>query len=150
VNFHIREIRENELDIIHSLEEDIYDTPWSCSFFKLMAKLEKNLFLVAVNDNLIVGYTVGEVESRGIKGKAGHIMNVAVKKQFRNQGIATSLLDELERRIKRDGAEISYLEVRVSNVKAQELYKNRGYKFIRKIENYYGEEDAFVMTKKLE
>ena len=63
MNFHIREIRENELDIIHSLEEDIYDTPWSCSFFKLMAKLEKYLFLVAVNDNLIVGYTVGEVES---------------------------------------------------------------------------------------
>jgi ribosomal-protein-alanine N-acetyltransferase len=149
VIFHIREIRENELDIIHSLEEEIYDTPWSRSFFKLMAKLEKNLFLVAVNDNLIVGYTIGEVESRGIKGKAGHIMNLAVKKQFRNKGIATSLMDELERRIKSDGAEISYLEVRISNIKAQELYKNRGYKIIRKIENYYGKEDAFVMTKKL-
>jgi ribosomal-protein-alanine N-acetyltransferase len=115
-----------------------------------MAKLEKNLFLVAVNDNEIVGYSVGEVESRGKNGKAGHIMNVAVKKQFRNKGIATSLMDELERRIKKQGVQISYLEVRISNVIAQELYKNRGYAFLRKIENYYGDEDALVMTKKLE
>ncbi len=150
MNFHIREVREDELDIIHLLEENIYDTPWSRSFITLMAKLEKKFFLVAVKDNKIVGYSVGEVESRGKKRNTGHIMNVAVKKSFRNQGIASGLLDELERRIKENGAEISYLEVRISNVKAQELYKNRGYIFLRKIENYYGDEDAFVMTKKLE
>jgi len=148
VTIKIRRAREKDLDIVHNIEKNIYENPWSKSFFRLMSKIADELFIIAEKESEIIGYSVGEVESRK-RGKVGHLMNIAVKKAYRNQGIGTRLMDVMEARFEEKGANSSYLEVRVSNHNAQKLYRKRGYLYVRRVKNYYGDEDAFVMTKKL-
>lgn len=149
MNVKIRDVKEEELDLVHNIEKKTYEKPWSRSFFKLMAKVSDGLFIVAIEAEEIVGYSVGEVEIRKKGEKTGHLMNIAVKKRYRNQGIGTKLMDEMEDRFIEKGCNLSYLEVRDSNQKAQKLYRERGYNYVRREKNYYGNEDAFIMAKKL-
>ncbi len=120
------------------------------NFFRLMANMNPELFIVATVDEKLVGYTVGELDARRDGKTVGHVMNVAVEPRHRNRGIGTLLMDELEARFLRLGAAAAYLEVRESNVGAQRLYSHRGYVYLRKVEGYYGDEDGLVMTKTLE
>jgi ribosomal-protein-alanine N-acetyltransferase len=146
----LREFREGDLETIHRIERSSYPTPWSMNFFRLMANMNPELFIVATVEEGLVGYTVGELEARGNGRKVGHVMNVAVDTRHRNRGVGTMLMDELEARFHRLGATAAYLEVRESNLDAQRLYSRRGYVFLRKAEAYYGDEDGLVMTKALD
>lgn len=142
----LRDLREGDLDDIHRIECGSYPTPWSMNFFRLMANMNPELFIVATLDGELVGYTVGELDVRRDMW-AGHVMNVAVDPRHRDRGIGTMLMDELEARFRGLGAKAAYLEVRESNVDAQRLYSRRGYALLRKADGYYGDEDGLVMTK---
>ncbi len=149
----IREAVEEDLRIIQGIEEEVYPKPWTFNFFRIMFHMNDGLFIVAASDNDIVGYSVGEIEIMGRVDRprnTGHVMNIAVRRDFQGKGVGTMLLDELESRFIKRGANIAYLEVRESNSKAQQVYKNRGYQYVRTSENYYGDEDAFIMTKRLD
>jgi len=146
----IRELREGDLEEIRRIERASYPTPWSMNFFRLMANMNPELFIVATVEEELVGYTVGEVDARGNGKKVGHVMNVAVDPRHRHRGVGTMLLDELEVRFLRLGATAAYLEVRESNVDAQRIYSRRGYVYLRKVEGYYRDEDGLVMTKPLD
>jgi ribosomal-protein-alanine N-acetyltransferase len=146
----LREFREGDLEEVHRIERCSYPTPWSMNFFRLMANMNPELFIVATVDEELVGYTVGEVDTRRNGGKVGHVMNVAVDSRHRDRGVGTLLMEELEARFLRLGATVAYLEVRESNVDAQRLYSRRGYVNLRKVEGYYGDEDGLVMTKALD
>jgi ribosomal-protein-alanine N-acetyltransferase len=146
----LRGHREGDLEAVHRIERSSYPKPWSMNFFRLMANMNPELFLVATVDEELVGYTVGEVDTRRNGVKVGHIMNVAVDSRHRHRGVGTLLMEELEARFLRLGATVAYLEVRESNVDAQRLYSRRGYVYLRKVEGYYGDEDGLIMTKALE
>lgn len=149
----IRDAVEEDLPVIHDIESTVYPSPWTLNFFRIMFHMNQGLFIVATWEGDIVGYTVGEIEIMGKASSprnAGHILNIAVSTDFQGKGAGTILLDELERRFISKGGDISYLEVRESNARAQRVYRNRGYRYVRKAENYYGDEDAFIMTKVLE
>lgn len=146
----LRELREGDLEEIHRIERASYPTPWSMNFFRLMANMNPELFIVATVNEELVGYTVGELDARGNGRKVGHVMNFAVDSRHRDRGVGTMLMDELEARFLRLGATAAYLEVRESNVDAQRLYSRRGYVYLRKVEGYYGDEDGLIMTKALD
>jgi ribosomal-protein-alanine N-acetyltransferase len=148
----IREALESDLVEIHVIEKEMYPTPWSFSFFKMMHLLKETIFIVATENDEIMGYSVGEVEKMG-KPKApiqvGHVLNVAVSQNNQQKGIGSLLLDEIEGRFIEKEAEMAYLEVRESNTKAQTIYKKRGYQYVRTSKGYYGDEDGFIMMKTL-
>ena len=146
----LRELREGDLEEVHRIEMGSYPTPWSMNFFRLMANMNPELFIVATVGQELVGYAVGELNERGTGTRVGHVMNVAVDARHRGRGVGTMLMEELESRFIRLGASAAYLEVRESNVDAQRLYTRRGYLFLRKVEGYYGDEDGLVMTKALD
>ena len=144
---------EEDLEHIHRIESDLYPKPWTFNFFRIMFHINEDLFINAVDNEEIIGYAVGEIEKRGkvvTPKKAGHVLNIAVQSQYQGMGVGTMLLDEIENRFLSKGADIVYLEVRESNMRAQQVYKHRGYEYVRTAENYYGDEDGFIMTKKLE
>ena len=117
-----------------------------------MFHTNEGLFIVATSEGNIVGYTIGEIEIMGradMKRNAGHVMNVAVQSDYQGKGVGTMLLDELEVRFIKRGASVAYLEVRESNTRAQQIYRNRGYHYVRTSENYYSDEDGYIMTKRL-
>ena len=97
--------------------------------------------LVADIGNLVVGYVV--LQHRDFESK---IMSIAVKKEFRRRGIGSNLLKKAIESVKEKGKRRLLLEVRVSNIPAQNLYKKYGFKVVDILRSYYADgEDAYLM-----
>ena len=72
---------------------------------------------------------------------------IIVDSDYRNIGIATKLLKELEKTYK--NIDNITLEVRESNSSAINFYLKNGFKEVAKRKNYYRDEDGILMIKKL-
>ena len=78
------------------------------------------------------------------------IESVFVKKEFRKQGLASLLINGLENELKEKKIEKIFLEVRKSNLPAQNLYIKFGFNKISERKNYYSDgEDAVIMAKEM-
>lgn len=77
-----------------------------------------------------------------------HISTMAVDTSHQGQGIGQLLLVTAIERATDSGANIMSLEVRVSNTKAQNLYRKYGFKVVGRRRRYYSDnrEDALIMT----
>ena len=100
--------------------------------------------LVADTGSKIAGYIV----TMDVDEFTGKIIAFAVKKEFRGMGIGKMLLSEAIKRLEGRGKRKITLEVRVSNVPAQNLYKKFGFEIIDVIHGYYSDgEDAYLMVR---
>lgn len=107
--------------------------------------LEKyNKIYVAVIDEQIVGMLMAIVLYETCE-----ILNIVVKKEYRNQKIATNLIDTLISEFS-DTIEMLTLEVAVDNINAINLYKKFGLEIVNTRKNYYGNKDAYLMGVKYE
>jgi ribosomal-protein-alanine N-acetyltransferase len=90
---------------------------------------------------------VGFIVSRLIAGEL-HINNVAVRSEFRRQGIAAQLLSAVLSEGRSHGARLAFLEVRAGNAAAQGLYQSRGFQVVGRRRRYYNQpvEDALLMS----
>lgn len=128
-------------------------------------------FLVAEVDDSVVGYAMSRVEETadplllGVAGgdleaarlqlveprRVGHLISIAVLGEYRGRGIGSALLSqtmEVMRGVYMVGS--LFLEVRVSNTPAINLYRKYGFKTVRRVPHYYRDgEDAYVMVAKL-
>jgi len=77
-----------------------------------------------------------------------HVTTMAVLPEHRRAGVATALLLELLQEARRGGARVATLDVRVSNVDAQRLYRAFGFIEVGRRVRYYDDngEDALIMT----
>lgn len=82
-----------------------------------------------------------------VAGEA-HISTIAVHPNWRRRGIGELLLVAMLDRAIELGAEIATLEVRVSNIVAQNLYRKYGFEQVGLRRRYYRDrdEDALIMT----
>ena len=89
---------------------------------EIKKKLERDpdLFLVAEVDGQIVGSVLG-----GFDGRRGMMYHLAVASEFRQQGIGTLLMDELEHRLREKGCIRYYLLVTRDNPNAIHFYEQR-------------------------
>lgn len=85
----------------------------------------------------------------GTEGNA-HVTTVGVAPEHRRRGLAALLLSHLEGALKIRGVGAVVLEVRVSNIAAQVLYKQSDYSVVQRLQKYYNNgEDGFLMMKSL-
>jgi ribosomal protein S18 acetylase RimI-like enzyme len=91
---------------------------------EILKKLTRDpdLFLVAEYDDQIVGAVLGAFD-----GRRGMMYHLAVRKEFRNNGIGTLLTNELEKRLLAKGCIRYYLLVTKDNKDAQTFYENSGW-----------------------
>ncbi len=77
-----------------------------------------------------------------------HISTIAVDPGYREQGIGQLLLVTTIEQAVKLGAYIISLEVRVSNIAAQNLYHKYGFRVVGRRRRYYSDnrEDALIMT----
>lgn len=113
-------------------------------------------FLVAELNAEIVGYVMCRIEygfshlRRLSLVRKGHVVSVAVVDEHRGKGLGTHLLQTAHGEMRKRSATECYLEVRVSNERAVELYKRLGYKVCGRLEAYYRDgEAAFLMATPL-
>ena len=119
--------------------------PWS--FQMLASSFDSESFhgILAEDGGEIIGYG-------GITVAAGtaDIANVAVTEPYRHSGVGTAIISELLKIASSLGAEKVFLEVRVSNSTAMQLYLKNGFKGAYARTRYYSDgEDCLVMVKEL-
>ncbi len=98
----------------------------------------------AVHEGRMIGFVGGDIKhSQGV----GWITTLAVLPAYRRMGIGKALLEACENEMKMPQVKLS---VRRSNIQAQVLYYESGYKQKDIWKNYYdGGEDALVLEKQL-
>ena len=134
-----------DLQQVLAIENECFEDPWSARYFKLSLKRPKSydFFYVARCEGTIMGYIVFAVLY-----EEGHILNIAVPAIYQRQGIGRFLLASALDMIQgREGCEV-FLEVSVSNLPAQYLYRQFGFRICGIRKNYYGRhKDAYVFRK---
>lgn len=139
----IRRMVLSDLDQVMGIEEASFSSPWShASFIHEIAQNPRAVYIVAVRGDRIVGYA-----GMWVIFDEGHITNVAVHPQHRRTGIARMLLAELTGIGCAQGVLRYTLEVRVSNIPAQTLYIDIGFRVAGTRKRYYQDnnEDAYIM-----
>ncbi len=91
---------------------------------EIAKKLQRDpdLFLVAEDDGKIVGTVIG-----GYDGRRGLIYHLAVARAYRQRGIGTLLMNEVERRLRAKGCVRAYLLIKRGNEQVVEFYRQRGW-----------------------
>ena len=140
----IRFMRLKDVDAVADLEKATFARPWSQESFR--QELTRNAvarYLVAEENGEILGYAGAWVIL-----DESHITNIAVREDARGRGLGRSLTAELLQILSNLGACYATLEVRVSNVRAQNLYKSLGFISVGKRKRYYEDnnEDAYLMV----
>ncbi len=129
---------------ILAIEAVSYPRPWSQGVFDSeidQMRSGSRHYIVARRGRDIVGYA-------GLWFSAGdaHVTNVAVRPDARRTGVASHLLLTLADEVRRRSCAAWTLEVRVSSVGAQELYRRFGFVPAGIRPRYYeNTEDAIVM-----
>ncbi|BGP46295.1 N-alpha-acetyltransferase 20 [Rhodotorula kratochvilovae] len=102
----------------------------------------------------LMGYVMGKTEGRG-RDWHGHVSAITVSPQHRRLGLASMMMDLLEKVSEQEEGWFVDLFVRQSNDLAIGLYKSLGYMIYRRVRAYYGggpgekDEDAYDMRKSL-
>ena len=144
----LRRLLLDDLREIEEIERRSYPTPWSRSMFAGELAKPSSICLGAFQaddeEAALVGYLI---VSRYVD--AWHVMNVAVDPQHRGRGVGTMLLERLFDLTADDARRGYTLEVRVTNVKAIELYERLGFRSRGLRRGYYTDnrEDALIMWK---
>jgi ribosomal protein S18 acetylase RimI-like enzyme len=92
---------------------------------EMQKKLQRDpdLFLVAESEGCIVGTVIG-----GYDGRRGLIYHLAVKREFRGDGLGSQLMTEVEMRLRAKGCLKCYLVVMKDNTEAMRFYESIGWR----------------------
>lgn len=145
LNMEIVKMTKKHLDSVYKIEKECFSNPWSKK--SLEDELFKNkfaIYIVALDENKVIGYggmwhIINE----------GHITNIAVTEKYRNQGVATAIVNKLsEIAISKEMIGLT-LEVRMANESAKALYTKLGFRVEGIRKEYYSDtlEDALIMWK---
>ena len=142
-NIALRPMQVDDLDAVMAIEPTIYSHPWTRGNF---------------SDSLASGYSAWVMEEQGqIIGYAlmmrvldeAHLLNLSVAKSHQRRGLGRYLLQHMMMQAQRYNASNMFLEVRVSNVSAIQLYERLGFCEMAIRRGYYpahhGREDAMLM-----
>ena len=143
----IRKMREEDIDEVYRIEEDLFPMPWpKRSFVFEVSNRSTTYAIVATEDETIIGYAIGWFVTDEL-----HIGNVAVRRDRQGTGVGRELLEDFLREASTREASCVTLEVRASNVKAIGLYRRYGFKGVAIRRGYYTDngEDAMVMLAEL-
>ena len=134
------------LDDVYIIETECFSHPWSKQSLEEELNNETSLFLVAKEENEVIGYI-----GMSIVIDEGYIFNVAVREKYRNKGVATALINELVTYGKKNNFSFITLEVRESNLPAISLYSKFGFIKAGERKDYYSnpKENAILLTKYL-
>lgn len=118
---------------LKNMDDEYHDNPFSN-------------FLFALYGDEVVGYI-----DYLLTFNSATIMQICVDQKYRRKHIASLLLEEMENTFPKEGenrVDFVTLEVRKSNIAAQELYKKFNYELVTTKRNYYEDgEDALYMVK---
>ena len=140
-------MNEVDADAIFAIECAATEFPWSLSQFVGCIQ-SGNTSTVLEIGNVICGFSVFQ---RVLDESS--LLNIAVHPSQQTKGLGRCLLEYGLSELAKAGVKKCFLEVRVSNVRAQNLYLSLGFHQVGIRKNYYPghetREDALVMSRQL-
>ena len=149
----IRRCEERDLNSVVNINMATLPEHYSDYFFESLLRELPEAFIVAEVGDKVIGYIMCKIEF-GFSNfrklgfvKKGHVVSVAVLEQHRGKGIGKALmLEGINGVLNRKSDEI-YLEVRVSNTQAIQMYQRLGFQIKSRLRSYYRDgEDAYLMA----
>lgn len=145
-NFILRRMTPQDINEVMQIEKESFAVPWSQESY--LAELTNTFATYLVCD------CGGEIAGYGgiwVVFEEAHITNVAIASSFRQTGLGTVLMQEMEKVAREKKANRILLEVRPSNQAALTMYRNLNYLPSGLRKQYYSDnnEDAIIMTKLL-
>jgi ribosomal-protein-alanine N-acetyltransferase len=127
-------MKDNDIPDVVAIERASFKFPKDEAIFRE----DEHKYLVAKDEDKIVGYI-------GIEKilDETHIINMAVDPKYRGKGIGKRLMQHVL-----NDEDVFFLEVRVSNDYAKNVYQRYGFEVIDTRKGYYTDgEDAYVMRR---
>jgi ribosomal-protein-alanine N-acetyltransferase len=144
--YRIRTASVADAERLAVLERAVFSDPWSRDgLAELLAAPHVTARVAEARDG-IIGYAI----SRSI-GTTAELLNLAVEPRHRRRGLGQALLDDMLGALRARGITEVFLEVRVSNQPARQLYERAGFRPAGMRRAYYRRplEDALVLRRDL-
>lgn len=141
---YLREMRCRDVKEVAQLEQELFQTPWSCAAFREELDNKLSTIYVLLRSDRIIGYAIYWIVVDEVQ-----IMKIALVPALRRLGIATWLLETIFQNARHSQAKKVFIEVRASNKNAVEFYKKNGFVVQGIRRNYYTAptEDALCMRR---
>jgi [ribosomal protein S18]-alanine N-acetyltransferase len=145
----LRVMTTADLGSVLALEVELFgEEAWSRPMLEgeLAQQPGSRHYLVAEQDGQVIGYA-GLLAA----GRQADVVTIAVTGARQGQGTGAALLAALLAEARRRGCAEIFLEVRVDNLRAQQLYRSRGFEQVGLRRGYYQPSgtDALVMRRSL-
>jgi len=154
--FKLRKFKTDDLQKVMHINRVCLPENYGDYFFIDLYNRFPETFIVAEENGEVVGYIMCRMElglsNFGFGGlvKKGHIVSIAVLPAYRRKGVGEALVKKAIEGMRFYNAKQCFLEVRVTNTPAINLYKKLGFEVTRTVNGYYSDgENAYVMSTKL-
>jgi ribosomal-protein-alanine N-acetyltransferase len=145
VDVEITKVAPDFIEDICEIERESFSEPYPSYMLASIARETPETFLVAISRSKVVGYVLTLLNK-----DEGHVLSIAVQRDFRRKRIGSRLMAEISEVLRRKGIRRIRLEVRLSNHGAKEFYGQLGFREKGLTRGYYRDgEDAVNMVREL-
>ncbi len=155
--YQVRPFSTQDLNAVVEINLSCLPENYNHSFYLTLYYRFPKTFIVASSEQNVVGYIMCRMElgfseiHRFNLIKKGHIVSVAILPDYRRKGLGKAMLNKAMEGMREYNAKEGYLEVRVSNQPAIDLYTKLGFSISKKSKSYYKDgEDAYIMAKEIQ
>lgn len=138
---HIRWFIRRDMPEVLEIEEQCFEFPWSEEDFLRCLRQRNCIGMVAVRDDRIVGFMIYELYETRIR-----VINFAVGRIWRRMDVGSQMMAKLVGKLSLRRRNRLGLEVRESNVVAQQFFRDCGFRWVTTVRDFYDDthEDAYV------
>lgn len=139
---HTRWMIRRDMPAVLAIESQSFEFSWNEDDFIRCLRQRNCIGMVAERDDQVVGFMIYELHKNRL-----HILNFAVSKEIRRQGIGKSMVGKLLSKLSHERRNRIMLEVRETNLEAQLFFKGLGFRAISVLRDFYDDtvEDAYLM-----
>ena len=128
----VRKFNPNDLKRVYEIENMSFNQSYGINMFQQLYEMGIG-FLVAEEEGYVIGYVIFWIKYEN----QGHIISIAVDKNYRRQKAGTQLLVKAISILSLLKIDAIYLEVNENNMEAVEFYKTFNFKIDRVVPGYY-------------
>ncbi|MAZ45694.1 MAG: ribosomal-protein-alanine N-acetyltransferase [Gammaproteobacteria bacterium] len=140
----IRKMAEEDLNSVVINENKSYEFPWTRGVFNDCLGRDYECWVVCF-DKKIIGHAIFSEAAN-----EAHLLNLCIEPEFQGRGFGRKLVHHVLSIARSFAVTLVFLEVRISNLAANQLYESIGFSQIGVRKSYYpakiGYEDAKVLA----